>query len=356
MLSFITVVIMTRQSNLRSLVIAGGLRDIAWRRPGNSKKARRNPAKATVLVICQTWRMIKKLCATGIGLWLAGAGLHAASTLPIDDPSLLGSGAVSQSQKWTGLSANGTPENPRNLGSLESGLIPNSGNTGTLLTKVSGGGYLAGSSIYWQSGMGGIHGPDGSTDTGVIMPAMLDIMNGVVTPEKAADLVSQGYGLDGAGTFQISSTNVGSQQLDSIVFQIQIGGFGPTEANFHDGTYVSSYYLTNLFSPVSLTINGTTTISLVDYWNVYYGYLDIGSESQGTYSVDEIWAFQWDLSSYGPIDSYTVEFANYPHSSIRGLQVDLVTSAVPEPSTTALFIIGLGAAIWLLERRRSRHA
>lgn len=296
--------------------------------------------------------MLRNLCAAGLLLASAVTGLDAATTLPIDDPALLGPGAISQTEKWTGLFANGTPENPRNLGSLETGMIPNSGNLGTLLTKVSGGGYLAGSSIYWQSGMGGIHGPGGTTDISTIMPAMLDIMNGTVTHEKADDYVSQGYGLDGQGVFQISSTALGSQQLDSIVFQIQIGGFGPVEADFQDGTYVSSYYLTNLFSPVSLTINGTTTISITDYWNVHYGHLDIGSESQGTYSVDEVWAFRWDLSTYGPIDSYTIEFSNYPHSSIRGLQTDLVTSAVPEPSTAALLVISGGLALWIIRSRR----
>lgn len=298
--------------------------------------------------------MIRKLSIAGVSLLLAGSvmDLPGASPLPIDNPALLGPGATSQSQKWTGLFANGTPENPRNLGSLETGLIPNSGHTGTLLTKVSGGGYLAGSSIYWQSGMGGIHGPGGSTDLGTIMPVMLDIMDGTVTAAEAADYAAQGYGLDGQGVFQISSTTVGSQSLDSIVFQIQIGGFGPLEENFQDGTYVSSYYIANLFAPVTLTVNGNTTISLADYWNVYYGALDIGGEAQGTYSVDEVWAFKWDLSSYGPIDSYTVEFANYPHSSIRGLQMDLVTSAVPEPSTIVLMIIGAGFAQLVLRRRR----
>jgi hypothetical protein len=68
--------------------------------------------------------------------------------------------------------------------------------------------------------------------------------------------------------------------------------------------------------------------------------------------VDEVWAFQWDLSGYGPIESYEIEFANYPHSSIRGLQVDLVMSAVPEPSVAALMMLGAGMMVWAVWRRR----
>ncbi len=300
--------------------------------------------------------MIRKLRVAGACLFgFVATGMSAATILPIDDPAVLGSGAVSYGEKWTGLFANGTPEKPRNLGSLEAGLIPNSNNAGTLLTRVSGGGYLAGSSIYWQSGAGGIHGPGGTTDMGTVMPAMLDIMYGTVTPQEASDYVAQGYGLEGNGVFKIASSSLPATTLDSIVFQIQIGGFGPQEADFQNGTYVSSYYLTNLFSPVSLKINGTTTINLKDYWNVYYGYLDVGSESQGTYSVDEVWAFHWDLSGYGPIESYEIEFANYPHSSIRGLQVDLVT-VVPEPSVVTLIAIGAGVVVWIVRRRQAASA
>lgn len=320
----------------------------------NSKKGDGNPAKAGFDGLCEVGRMIRKLRTAGVCLFgLSVINVAVAGVLPIDDSQVLGSGAVSYSEKWTGLFANGTPENPRNLGSLEDGMIPNSNNAGTLLTKVSGGGYLAGSSIYWQSGIGGVHGPGGTTDMGVVMPVMLDIMNGTVTQQDAADYVAQGYGLTGNGVFQIASSSLPATSLDSIVFQIQIGGFGPLEADFESGTYVSSYYLTNLFSPVTLTINGTTSIELKDFWNVYYGFLDVGSEAQGTYSVDEVWAFQWDLSGYGPIESYEIEFANYPHSSIRGLQVDLVTSAVPEPSVVTLMFIGAGAVAWMAMRRRA---
>lgn len=274
-----------------------------------------------------------------------GAGsLLAAHTAPIED--LLGPGTVSHTEVWTGLNNGGNPSLPANSGTLDLGLRPNSDSTTTLLRKVSGGGYLASESIYWQSGAGGFTGS---------LPDMINIMQGVVTPQMAATMLENGVGLDGNGIFNISSSSV-AHGASSLVFQIRIGGFGPTEEDFAAGTYLSSYQLTNLFSPIKLTINGNIEVALADYWNVFYGALDIGGEAQGTYSVDEIWAFQWDFSSLGvAVESYTIEFSNYPHASIRELQVDVV-SAVPEPSSASLVLMAGGGLAWWIRRSRKQGA
>lgn len=280
---------------------------------------------------------------------LAASLLVLGGSLPVQAAPLftieeiLGAGAVSHTEQWTGLGLNSVPSNSGDLDAASGGVLPNSMSASTRLFKISGGGYRASQSIYWQSGAGGFTGP--ITD-------MLKIMNGTVTPEDAATMLANGYGLDGEGRFEIQSTLDTPVEIDSLVFQIRITGFGPTVENFENGTYVSSYGLTLMMAPVTLTINGTQQITGT-FENLYYGAYDSG-QGEGTYEVEEIWGFQWDLSSVEePIESYAISFANYPHASIRGLQVDEM-QAVPEPC--ALALLGVAGAFTLLLRRRGRTA
>lgn len=287
------------------------------------------------------------LIATLISLGLTAA--KADSLFDISD--VLGSNVTSHTERWTGLGTGSSPSNsgdldPNNPNEANRGIIPNSMNANTRLTKISGGGYRAGASIYWQSGMGGFTGPDP-------FPVMMNVMAGTVTPQQAASYVTAGYKLDGEGQFRINSTFETPQQFDAIVFQLAISGFGPTLEAFHDGTYVSSYEFVLMLNPVTLTINGTEQIAGT-FRNLSYTKFD-SNQGEGAYEVEEVWAFEWDLSNLSvPIESYTIGFANYPHASIRGLQVDAV-NVIPEPSTYALIVIGCTFTLWIRNRKNRQR-
>ena len=145
-----------------------------------------------------------------------------------------------------------------------------------------------------------------------------------------------------AATYRISDATP-LLNLETIVFQIQIAGPIDIGTPFVLGT-----------SPV-LSINGGAQNLVADVTGLAGRYINAGGGFGGN-SVDT-WYFQWDLSSLGPITSFTIDFAVTNHAQIYKMQVeqsDSYVEAVPEPSTLGLF--GLGAAGLACLRRRSRKA
>jgi len=279
-----------------------------------------------------------------------GAAAASGQTL-LDPADFYGPHISLHSERWTGLGLASAPSNsgdldPNAVNPDNRGIIPNSMNGSSRLLKRSGGGYRAGESIYWQSGAGGFTGPEPLFDV------LLNIMAGTVTPTQADTYIADGYRLDGEGRFEVNTTFETPQSFDAILFQLDITGFGPTVESFEAGTYISSYELTLMLAPVTLTINGVHTLTGTAR-NLLYAAYSTG-QGQGTQEVEEIWLFEWDLAGFSePIESYSIAFANYPHASIRALQVDGV-AAIPEPSAVALLVVAAGG-LPLLARYRNRR-
>ena len=146
------------------------------------------------------------------------------------------------------------------------------------------------------------------------------------------------------GTLQVSDPTPLSN-LQTLIFQIQIG-----EVLGHD-----------FFDPTggpALKINGST--SLVN--PVFAGVLDRtqnGVFTSPDTGLDEpvyinTWGYQWDVSAFGPVSSFTIDFSGVTHSQIYELQLDqssqfFSTALIPEPSIFSLAMAG--GTLWMASRR-----
>jgi len=148
------------------------------------------------------------------------------------------------------------------------------------------------------------------------------------------------------GTLRVSD-NTPLASLQTLIFQIQIGevmGY-----DFYDPTG----------SP-ALKINGSTTAVNP----LFSGVLDrfqSGVFTSPATGLDEpvyvnTWGYQWDVSTFGPISSFTIDFSGVTHAQIYELQLDqssqlFAAALIPEPSVGSLL---LAAALAGCLRRKIR--
>lgn len=130
-----------------------------------------------------------------------------------------------------------------------------------------------------------------------------------------------GFGLYGTGAITFTDNTIASD-ISSIVFQGIINNFSG-----------SNFGLTLSYNGGNQALAGML-VSFVD-----------------TGTVADYYQYTWDLTSISsPITSYTLNF-NIGFSQSLAFQVDQV-AAVPEPSTYAMLMLGLGAVGFAARRRK----
>ncbi len=162
--------------------------------------------------------------------------------------------------------------------------------------------------------------------------------------------------------------------LASVVFQVELGNangydfYQPTQAGttaYGNASALQVGALTNIdYSPkLNLTFADNTSASLISDW------AELSAKGEnGTISMPSgeepifinLYAFQWDLSSYTNISSYNITFDVVEHSqtyAARLTQSDtfnqlVAVSAVPEPEAYAMFLAGLGLIGFVSRRRK----
>ena len=133
--------------------------------------------------------------------------------------------------------------------------------------------------------------------------------------------------------------------LKTLVFQIQIGevlGF-------------------DFFSPSggpSLKVNGGASAVNPLFSGVVDRFQSGTFTSPATGNDEPVyvntWGYQWDVSSFGPVTSFSIDFSAVTHAQVYALQLDQNSSlfsvaVIPEPRAASL--IFAGAALWLVRRR-----
>ena len=133
--------------------------------------------------------------------------------------------------------------------------------------------------------------------------------------------------------------------LKTLVFQIQIGevlGF-------------------DFFSPSggpSLKVNGGASAVNPLFSGVVDRFQNGTFPSPATGNNEPVyvntWGYQWDVSSFGPVTSFSIDFSAVTHAQVYALQLDQNSSlfsvaVIPEPRAASLMFAGV--ALWLVRRR-----
>jgi|GEM_PF-1887533 len=270
------------------------------------------------------------------------------------------------------------------IGTLQSGLRPDSGNANASFRLVSGPSRIdnglpemppepyatdSGTSYAYPvpsgyTGVFGLYNGDVSAYPSAAFPNAMNVLggtytqalvNGVLANPPAYDVVDATM----SSKFELTLQSI-APETTGIVFQLRIQGLGPTVANQQSGTYLTTYDVVQQISPLTLTINGGELVPMLEANLLSYTDLGVGSRhSYAGNGLEELWEFRWDLSGIeDPLLNLSIGFVNYPTSVISGFTLTQVSSfevaAVPEPSTLAL--LGGGAVLGLLRWRRLRRA
>jgi hypothetical protein len=220
------------------------------------------------------------------------------------DPVLPG---TSQYDQWNALTSAAYPGYPGfpGSGSWPSPMGSNAPDSeDAVLTKVSGGAYPAGGSIYF----GGFSS----------------------TPNT-----------NGARLAVVDNTPVAN--LANVILQVDIG-----EAYTYD--FWNDALPTLSYNGGAQNLAAGNTVLLNQYDN---GTVTMPDGVQIVYINSYL--LQWDLSSVGPISSFSVAFNGVQHAQLYALQLNQSDeyASVPEPATAAFVGIGLVVSGFAL-RRRSR--
>ena len=152
----------------------------------------------------------------------------------------------------------------------------------------------------------------------------------------------------GGGLTATDSTPVAN--LETVVYQVAIG-----EAWTYD------YY--NRQAPtLTLNLADGSTATLAANFNETLAKIDNGTVTMPTGEENvyiNLYAYQWDLRSYDGVTSFSVSFDAVQHAQVYDLRLtqgDTYTQvvAVPEASTAAMLLAGLGL-IGGIARRRAQQ-
>lgn len=172
--------------------------------------------------------------------------------------------------------------------------------------------------------------------------------------------------------------------LGTVVFQVEMGsanGYdfyepsvatGGTTLGTANNRSIGELSVTNYFPTLNLTFADSSTLSLAANYAELTAKGSNGTVSMptgpgGTNVEETIWinlyAFQWDLSSYSDVASYNITWSVVEHSqtyAARLTQSDVFTQVVaapvPEPQTCAMMLAGLGMMGLMLRRRQPQAA
>lgn len=145
--------------------------------------------------------------------------------------------------------------------------------------------------------------------------------------------------------------------LQTVAFQIYLttGGSDAGEVYGVDGDlYILPTLTVYLADATSLTFSATYS-ELYESNPVEFDHS--GGDVEETFDIYENYRlYVWDLSSVvGTILSFEIDFAAYEHVSLRSIQLDQSTVAIPEPAVVAC-IISLCGFLFTLRRRGRRQA
>lgn len=146
------------------------------------------------------------------------------------------------------------------------------------------------------------------------------------------------------GTLRVSDPTP-LANLKTLIFQIQIGE-------------VLGYDFFRPTGAPALKVNGGAS-ALNPLFSGVLDRFQSGVFTSPATGVDEpvyvnTWGYQWDISSFGPVTSFTIDFSGVTHSQVYALQLDqssalFPAALIPEPGTASLILM---AAVLALVRRR----